>query len=171
MSFSEKSKKNKRYRFNIIDVLLLMVILLSVSAMLFLFFYDGGNENKNVDKTPVELIYTVEQSELTDILRGKINIGDAVFDSKTLNNIGQVIDVEYTDSVYTGFDPETNAPFEAIYPGKIDMRVKISVKAYVDERGVYYLDDIVFSSGKNMDLRFPYYTGKCVCVSVSEVSE
>ena len=171
MSSLEKGKKNKRYRFNIIDVLLIVVIVLAVSAILFLFFYDGGKDSGRAGEKSVELIYTVEQSNLTDILRGKINIGDSVLDSSTLENIGQVIDVEYTDSVYTGFDPESNATFEAVYPGKIDMRVKISVKAYVGEDGIYYLNGNLFNVGKEMDLRFPFYTGKCVCVSVSEVSE
>ncbi len=169
MSFANKGRG--KYRFNIIDILLLVVIVLSVAAILFLFFYEGQQENGDKEINTVEIIYTVEQTQVPDILRGKIGMGDSVVEADGLTLIGQVIDVEYTDSVYSDFNNETNSSFEELYPGKIDVRIRISAKAIVDENGLYTVNDFALNVGNQYELRFPYYTGNAVCISVSEVSE
>lgn len=159
-----------KYRFNIIDILLILVIVISVASILFLYFYDGRIKNNENAENSVDVIYTVSQKEIPAILRGKINIGDLVTEGESLAELGQVIDVEYTDSVYSGFDSENNR-FEELYPGKIDVKIRISAKATVDENGVYNVNGYMLNIGKEAELRFPYYTGETVCVSISEVSE
>lgn len=159
-----------KYRFNIIDILLILVIVISVASILFLYFYDGRiNNNENAENS-VDIIYTVSQKEIPAILRGKINIGDIVTEEESLSELGQVIDVEYTDSMYSGYDNENNR-FEELYPGKIDVKIRISAKAIVDENGIYNVNGYMLNIGKDTNLRFPYYTGETVIVSISEVSE
>ncbi len=167
---SSLNRGRGKYRFNIIDILLILVIVVSVAAILFLYFYDGklGNDENDVDS--VDIIYTVSQTEIPAILRGKINIGDSVAEAGTSALLGQVIDVEYTDSVYSGYDNENNR-FEEIYPGKIDVKIRISAKAVIDENGFCNINGYVLNIGKEARLKFPYYTGDTVCVSISEVSE
>ena len=70
------NKKKGKYSFNIIDIMLLAVILISFLAMLFLFFYDGRNASEEEVVEVSEITYTVKQSDVHGILRGKINIGD-----------------------------------------------------------------------------------------------
>ena len=168
---SSVNKGRGKYRFNIIDVLLLLVIALSVASILFLYFYDGKVGEDKADVEQVDIIFTVSRTELPAILRGKINMGDSVLDADGGTALGTVIDVEYTDSVYTGYDSESGVKYEEIYPGKIDVKVRISAKAVIDENGMYNINGFVLNMGKEADLRFPYYTGRAVCVSVSEVSE
>lgn len=165
------NSQKRKYRFNIVDVLLLCLIVLSVCAIIFLMFYNknGGISAESDNKT--EIIYTVSQKELPDILRGKINMGDYVVRSSDLQPLGQVIDFQYTDSVYKYVDPETMLVTSGVYPGKIDLSVKISVDATKSEDGIYSINGQIINVGEEMDLRFPFYTGKAVCVSVSEVSE
>lgn len=168
---SSANKSRGKYRFNIIDILLIVVIVVSLVAIAFLFFYNGSNESSEKQVNTVDIIYTVEQTELPTILRGKVNRGDGVMLSRENSSIGQVIDVEYTDTLYTGYDEENNRSFEAVYPGKINMRVKISAQAVVTEEGFYSVDGQLISAGTRLDVRYPFYTGEMVCISVSEVSE
>ncbi len=167
---SSVNRGKGKYRFNIIDILLILVIVVSVAAILFLYFYDGKINKNEKEVNSVDIIYTVSQNELPAILRGKINIGDLVTEEESLSEIGQVIDVEYTDSVYSGYDNENNR-FEELYPGKIDVKIRISAKAIIDENGMYNVNGYMLNIGKGAELRFPYYTGETVIVSISEVSE
>lgn len=75
---STPNKTRGKYRFNIIDIMLLAVIAVSIIAIVFLFFYDGKKENTEDKVDTVEIIYTVEQTEIPGILRGKVNRGEAV---------------------------------------------------------------------------------------------
>ncbi len=167
---SSANRGRGKYRFNIIDILLIVVIAVSISAILFLYFYDGRIIKNENEVNSVDVIYTVSQKELPAVLRGKINIGDLVTEEESLSELGQVIDVEYTDSVYLGYDGENNR-FEELYPGKIDVKIRISAKAIVDKNGIYNVNGYMLNIGKEAALRFPYYTGETVIVSISEVSE
>ena len=167
---SSLNKARKKYRFNVIDVLLIITIIASLAAILFLYFYDGTPVGSKDDDESVEIIYTVEQKAFPALLRNKINIGDTVTDA-TGNEIGNVIDREYTDAVYSGVDSEGNF-FEEEYPGKknINVKVKISALAKVDENGFYVVNGNRVGRGQMMELRFPYYTGEMECVTISEVN-
>ena len=168
----KKTTKIKgKYHFNIVDILLLSLIVISICAIVLIFMYDGANEKAENGQEFVEIIFTLEQSNMPDKLRGKINMGDNVLNSNTLDSIGTVINFQYTDSIYTAFDPETNTAFEGLYPGKIDLNVKLSAKAVVDNSGIYYVNGQRICAGEKMQVRFPFYGGDMVCLSVSEVSE
>ena len=182
---SSVNKNRRKYRFNIVDILLLLIIVVSVAGILFLYFFDGSvgaDEKKN---ETVDIIFTLSQTEVPDILRGKVNIGDSVTaadggkvnigDSVTAadggNELGEVTDTEYTDSVYTGYDSENNVTFEELYPGKIDVKIRVSESAIKGEDGLYRVNGYVLTPGQTIEVRFPYYTGEMVCTSISEVSK
>lgn len=165
------SKGRGKYRFNVVDVILIIVIALSLASILFLFFFKGGQADSNDAETVSDIIYTVEQKELPDILRGKIGMGDSVYDGETGVYLGQVIDVEYTDSVYVEYDAANNTAASELYPGKIDVKVRISSEAVVDENGGFRINGCLVNVGKGFELHFPYFVGDTVCVSVSEVGE
>ena len=168
---SSVNKGRSKYRFNIVDVLLLLIIVVSVGAILFLYFFDGSGADDKKSIDTVDVVYTVSQTDVPDILRGKINIGDSVTAEEGKILMGQVIDVEYTDAKYSVFDTESNSAFEELYPGKIDVKIRISANAVVDEKGICRINGYPLNLGKNIELRFPYYTGNTVCVSVSEVNK
>ncbi len=164
------NRKNK-YRFNIIDVLLLVLIVVSIASIVFLVLYNGNDSSVEKKDNTVEIVYTVKQTELPDILRGRINMGDTALLSDSKKNMGQVIDFQYTDSSYKYFDKESNTVNQSVYPGKIDVSVKISAVATKSDDGIYRVDGQIINVGSELDLRFPFYTGKTVCIAVSEVSE
>ena len=161
------NKKKGKYSFNIIDIMLLAVILISFLAMLFLFFYDGRNASEEEVVEVSEITYTVKQSDVQGILRGKINIGDTVYEKNTNKPIGQVIRVDATDSKYTYYDSESKTWIEESYPNKIDIVIEISVNAVLQNDGRYSIDDYTLNVGEEMELCFPFYTGKAMCISVS----
>ncbi|MBE6643191.1 MAG: DUF4330 family protein [Clostridia bacterium] len=168
---SSVNKNRRKYRFNIVDILLLLIIVVSVAGILFLYFFDGSvgaDEKKN---ETVDIIFTLSQTEVPDILRGKVNIGDSVTAADGGNELGEVTDTEYTDSVYTGYDSENNVTFEELYPGKIDVKIRVSESAIKGEDGLYRVNGYVLTPGQTIEVRFPYYTGEMVCTSISEVSK
>lgn len=159
-----------KYRFNVIDVILIAVIILSAVLMVTLYFYDRAPGEGDGEFQTVKIIYTVEMSEINDIFRGKINMGDSVMTENGETYGGHVIDVEYTDAVYKSYDSEGKS-IEQPYPGKINVRARISAEAVIDGEGFYLVNGHVISPGKEFDVRFPYYTGVARCISLSEVSE
>ena len=119
----------------------------------------------------MKIVYTLEDKEIDDILRGKIDIGNALYTIDGKSRLGEVVDVEYSSSEYEWSDPENNQIVTFVLPGHLDMRVVVSSEAMVDENGIYYINGVRLNTGKEFDARFPFYTGKCVCISVSEVNE
>lgn len=165
------NKRKGKYRFNIIDVLLTAVIVLSIFAIAFLVYRSGKQEDDLDSMKNVKIVYTVENKEIDDILRGKIDIGNSLYSIDGKSKLGEVVDVEYSSSEYEYVDPENNQTVSAVLPGRLDMRVVVSAEAKVDENGIYYINGIRMNEGNEFEARFPSYTGKCVCVSVSEVNE
>ncbi len=164
------NRRKGKYRFNIIDVLLITVIVVSALAIAFL-VYNNRQDNTESSLKKVKIMYTLEDEAIDDILRGKVDIGNKVFTSDGSSQIGEVVDVEYSDAEYNGFDSEKNQSFTSVLPGHLDMRIVISANATVDNDGVYYVNGIRLNMGAELDVRFPFYTGNTVCVSVSEVNE
>lgn len=165
------AKIKGRYRFNIVDVLLLLIIILSVAAIAFLFFYDGDTDQAEVKDDTYDIIYTVEQKQIPDILRGKVNMGDSVFASNGTSDIGHVIDFMYTDSRELYYDENMGHTNYSVYEGKIDLTVKINVKATKKADGIFEINGQLISVGREIEVRFPFYTGTVVCSAVSEMSE
>ena len=168
---SSGNKSRSKYRFNIVDILLLLVIVVSVAGILFLYFFDGNVDGEEKKDNSVDIIFTLSQTEIPDILRGKINIGDSVTAKDGNVLLGEVTDTEYTDSVYTRYDVENNTSVDELYPGKIDVKIRVRIVAEKGEDGLYRINGYVLSPGKVMEIRFPYYTGEMVCTSISEVNE
>ncbi len=165
------NKRKGKYRFNIIDVLLIIVIVLSVLAIAFLVYNSNKQEKNESDMKKVKIVYTIENKEIDDILRGKIDIGNALYTADGKVKLGEVVDVEYSSSEYEGFDSVSNQPVVSLHPGLLDMRVVMSAEAMVDGSGIYYINGVRLNEGKDLEARFPLYTGKFVCTSVSEVNE
>ncbi len=165
------NKRKGKYRFNIIDVLLIIVIVLSVLAIAFLVYNSNKQEKNESDMKNVKIVYTIENKEIDDILRGKIDIGNALYTSDGKVKLGEVVDVEYSASEYQVYNSATGHDGSYTHPGLLDMRVVMSAEATVDESGIYYINGVRLNEGKDLEARFPLYTGKFVCTSVSEVNE
>lgn len=163
--------KNNKYRFNIVDILLLALIAVCAISIVFLIFYDGKGGNTGGEDNTFEIIYTVEQKQIPDILRGKINMGDNMLTFDGKKNIGHVIDFMYTDSTQKYFDKEMNKTNYAPLEGRIDLTVKVNAVAKKVADGVYEVNGQTISSGQEIEVRFPFYTGSVVCTAVSEMSE
>ncbi len=164
---SSANKSKKRYRFNIVDIILLCVIFISIGAMIFLFFYDGKDNSADNGVKTVEITYTVKQTQVPNILRGKINNFDSVYDGEDMKSLGQVIRVNTPDSKYSVYDRESGQQVEEIYPGKIDIVIDITAEATVLADGRYSVNGKIINVGETMELRFPFYTCNAVCVAVS----
>jgi len=165
------NKRKGKYRFNIIDILLVVIIIAAVLAIAFLVYSSDKKDAENGNMKNVKIVYTLENKEIDDILRGNIDIGNALYTIDGEAKLGEVVDVEYSASEYDIVDPESDQKTTSVLPGRLDMHVVMSAEAMVDESGIYYINGVRMNMGKEFDARFPSYTGKCICISISEVNE
>jgi hypothetical protein len=161
------AKPKGKYSFNIIDVLLLLVIVLSVAAIVFLFFYEGGDAKIEESDNTYEIVYTVKQEQLPGILRGKINMGDAMFTLQGQKMLGRVIDFSYTNSEVKYFNPTDKVMSSSSVEDKIDLTVKVNTKATKVAENIFEVNGQLISVGQTFEVGFPYYTGTVVCTAVS----
>ena len=161
------AKPKGKYSFNVIDILLLLVIVLSVAAIVFLFFYDGSDKDVEVSDNTYEIVYTVKQEQLPGVLRGKINMGDAMFTLEGQKTLGRVIDFSYTNSVIKYFNPTDKVMASSMVEDKIDLTVKVNARATKVADNIFEVNGQLISVGQTFDVGFPYYTGKVVCTEVS----
>ena len=164
------NKTKGKYRFNIIDVLLLLVIFLSAVSIVFLSFYDGNVGNTVVDDNTFDIIYTIEQKQIPNILRGNINMGDSMFESESGKNMGHVIDFMYTNSSNVYYDQDMGHANHS-ESSRIDLTVKINASATKVDDGIFKINGQLISVGQEMEVRFPFYTGKVVVTAVSDMGE
>ena len=165
------NKTKGKYRFNIIDVLLLLVIFLSAVAIVFLSFYDGNVGNTVVEDNTFDIIYTIEQKQIPNILRGNVNMGDTMLNGESGKNMGHVIDFMYTNSVNVYYSEEMGHVNQSADQSRIDLTVKINATATKVDDGIFKINGQLISVGQEMEVRFPYYTGKVVVTAVSDMGE
>lgn len=163
-----KTAPRKPFRFNIIDALFLLVIIAASGALIYILFFRGTESPSASPRTDVE--YKVELRMVREELKGKINIGDKVIDASKLYSIGEVTDVKYTTSTYTGVNNAEGILVYSDYPGYVN--VTITVKASADTGSGSYMIDGVYkiNVGTYVSLRVPDFTGSGYCVSVEEVT-
>ncbi len=164
------NEKKKKYRFNLVDVILVLLILASAAAVVYLVFFEGKvTEGETSEQTDV--IYTLKAADTDSVFRGKINIGDEVIDKKTGNKVGEVIDVQYTDSTYKTYNAERGEAQNNAYPGKIDISVTVSASGMKDSDGVISVGSFKLAIGSRIVFRTPLFEAECICVSYSETGK
>lgn len=157
--------KNK---FNIIDLLLIAVII--AAAVMLVLTVRGRSREASSGSKNTTITYELKLEKISDKLRDSVNPGDTVYYGPDKEAIGQVVSVEYHDSVYTygnsGGQLET-----AAYPsGYIDAVIKINAKADAGESGGYNVNGCAVKLGSMITFSTPNFYGEGECVNISEES-
>ena len=85
-------RQNKKgFSFNIIDAALIIIALLCICATIF-FFTDADITNTREDKR-ITLEYTIEFSPTREEYRNLLEIGDAITETSTMKDAGEIINV------------------------------------------------------------------------------
>ena len=154
-------RKNKfagMLRFNIIDVLLILIILFAGSVAAYMFTSDN---DAVVSDNTVEITYKIFVKEMDEDFRHLVSLNDKVVDSVGLFQIGEVVDLSYSNSVFV----DTNSLGEFVYsdyPEKLDMVITVKARATVSE-GAYMIGGYAISVGTKVSFRVPDFTGTGYC--------
>lgn len=158
--------KEKKRRFNFIDVILLIIIIAVAASLVYVFVspYVDQVMNKASQKT---IRYEIMVEAVSDDIEYRIENGDIVYDTETLNEIGKVVTVEYADKLISTKDAEGNAK-TSVYPGVKDIRITVEAKVSV-ANGIYEINGYAIAAGKDIPFRMAGYTDMGVCTHIREV--
>lgn len=159
--------KEKRKRFNFIDVILLVIILAVISAMVYVGFKAYDNYFlKEASGTSIR--YQILVEGVSDEIKYEINKNDTVVDSESLTSIGKVVSYYVEPSTFVGTDQNGNT-VESDHPNKSDILIVVDVKA-TGIGGVYDINGYSVTVGKDISFRIPGLSaeGKCVSLEVRQ---
>ena len=159
---NENRQKSKKVRLNFIDFILIAVMLLALGMLIFI-FSTGDISISAKNKATVE--YTVEIDRVPEEFKNLVKVGNTVYDTETLCNLGEVIDISYSSSYYKGADNATGDIVYSEYPDEVRMTITIKASASKTDTG-YSVSDYSLSVGKSMRIRVPDFTGIGICSSI-----
>lgn len=157
--------KPKKHKFNFIDIILLTVILAAVVLLVYIFM-SGRIETFGNQSVLVE--YQVSITRIREEFRGNVNVGDKVVDSVKLMSIGEVIDVQYSPSIFIVSELNSGDLQYPIYPEHLDMTITIRAEADL-EKGMYLIDGYRIAVGELVSIRVPDFTEIGYCTTIKEV--
>ncbi len=158
-------KSQKKFRFNFIDALLILIILAAGAFLCYIFLSnDVDVVSENVTK---EIVYEIELNEVPEEFKWKINIGDKVTDTVARYPIGEVVNVVYSDYIYSGVNAEDGGEVLTAVPGYMDVTVTIRAEANI-VNNMYSIGGYDIHVGKNVCFRVPNFTGESYCTTLSE---
>lgn len=148
----------------IISFLLLSLIFLSL-----FFFVPTSVSAKGGENIP--LVYNIRLHKIRDDIALHIKQGDSIIEAVGKYNIGKITDVRYELCTAEVFSHKENKNVISEYEGYCDISLTVSANASKSERG-YSVNGYALRLGKEISLRLPdfYGVGKCVSITVSEVS-
>lgn len=159
----------KKHKFNVVDAAIIIVIVALVVAAVF--FFVGGDDDKTASDLPsVRIEYEIEFRMVRDEFTDKLIVGDSVTDAALLCKIGQIVDVQVTDAVYTGTNLLTGEVVLSDYPDFSDVVVTVSADAAVDEDGRYILaGEYDLAVGNAVSIRTPSFNGTAYCIGINQL--
>lgn len=162
-----KNPAGKRFRFNFIDVGLILIILLSAGALWYLLTRYGQPESTEQTQVLGQIEYRLTVSPLREEFRGKVNVGDKVWDRESGQMLGEVTDVSYGTYPFVGTNASTGENVTSNYPGLLTMTVKVRSDADMTD-GFCRIGQEEMLIGKEIGFRVPglYADGVCSTLEI-----
>ena len=163
-----KKHQRKGFTFNIIDVALVIIALICICATVFFFTNADITSSKSDKKVTIE--YTIEFNPLREEFRNLLEIGDGVTANTTMKDVGEIINVVYSDHLYNGTNNENSQTVTSIYPGKINMTLTVRAEAVRTQSG-YSVNGYELFIGDEITICTPVFTGTGRCTSITASEE
>lgn len=158
---NEKTKKKKS--FNIADVVIILLIVSIIGYIAYTVVSSYANDFFE-DKYNVE--YTVKLSGVMKDFENNIKIGDIVTETESLSEIGKVVDVKTSPSIYIGSD-QNGKTVTSDNPLFIDIVITVEAEATLPD-GIFTVNGYRITAGKDISLRVPDFIGKGTCTGIAE---
>mgnify|MGYP000012325402 CR=1 FL=1 len=157
--------KNRKLRFNAIDVLILLLIAAVIYVVLNVFVLNSdGSQNSSVNYKTIQ--YVVEVGNLDERFAQSVKAGQSVQDAIEKKVIGTVVGVQSEPYKKNNFSYDENKEVVSDVEGKITMKITIEAEA-VDTESAYLVNNCQILVGKQFSLILPemYAVGYCIDLS------
>ena len=161
----EKTKRRNKPAVNIVDFLIVLLILAVCAVLLYVFVFNGRGEQLAPQTRTVR--YVVEAKNVREEFSDKVAIGDTVFDSVALYNIGVVTAYEEKDATRRSTNLVTGEPVIVPVPGRKHIYLTIEAQANL-ENNIYSIGGYKISVGMSVMLKLKNLTaaGNCITFEV-----
>ena len=175
--------KNKKYRFNIIDVFIILTVV-AIGAVLYFYMSARNLVASNQD---VEVEYIVEFKTVHRDYVDNIKVGDTVVETVREQQIGKVVDIVVSPAYNIATDTNTGEMFIQYYPVLTDEESDLSAEAEpqyeyynVKVRVIdtlkktdegYKKNAFVLRVGHLVYFRVPEFVGEGFCLQIDEVDK
>ena len=172
-------QKNKKGKFNFVDLTLVIVTVLLVGVIIYLFSPISLIKNW-ISKETKNIRYEVEFTNVDKQFIENIKAGDTVIDSVSKSPLGTVaVDVDHNTKysvlgavpVSTENQENTTNKYTGVmieYPDRYNVRVIIEAEAGFNEGKGYTINSTRIAVGEKLSLKFPNFVGVGYCVNVIE---
>ena len=168
MKNENQAKRN--FRFNFIDVILILIVL-SVAAVLVYIFASDRIEVARTQQQSTDIMYEIEVASALQEYKGLIQIGDKMLDSNTQTEIGEVVNVVYSEVKYEGHASDGSVVYST-HPERVKIVITVKAKAQLSSDGIYTVGgDYELLIGKNIFFRVPDFVNGGYCISIKEASD
>lgn len=168
--------KNKKYRFNIIDVFIILTVV-AIGAVLYFYMSARNLVASNQD---VEVEYVVEFKTVHRDYIDNIKIGDTVVETVREQQIGKVVDIEVSPAYNIATNTQTGEMFIEYYPPLTEesseeepqyeyynVKVKVNDTLKRTEEG-YKKNAFMLRVGQLVYFRVPGFVGEGFCIQINE---
>ena len=132
--------KNRKLRFNAIDVLILLLIAAVIYVVLNVFVLNSdGSQNSSVNYKTIQ--YVVEVGNLDERFAQSVKAGQSVQDAIEKKVIGTVVGVQSEPYKKNNFSYDENKEVVSDVEGKITMKITIEAEA-VDTESAYLAEQL-----------------------------
>ena len=149
--------KNKKIKFNIVDLLvLIMIVGVVLSASVKFNKYNAKTE----ESSETTLKYTIDVNNVRDYYLDAYQIGDVVYDSLTGVNIGTISEIDSTDAI-TYENSENGKVVKVTNPYRKDIVLHLETPGTI-ESNAYYANksiELKVNSQKAIETKYIKTTG------------
>lgn len=162
---SFKPIKNRRGKFNTIDLVIISLLVIIVALIII----SSSVPEWFSSDSDVTLRYELEVKDVPAELVGNVSVGDKVYTSNTGKLIGSVVSVENTvpHTVFV-YDEASDGIVAKEIPDRYDVRITVVADARLKDGIGYTVDGQRISVGTRLDLRFPNFLCTGYCITVKE---
>ena len=154
--------KNRKLRFNAVDVLLILMIAAAAVVLLYVFVWsDRGSDNTDLQYTDIQ--YVVEVQNVESRFADSVKRGQSVEDAIARKSIGTVAGVEVVDFEKITFDYDNIREKVAGAADRITIRITVEAQAVETDRA-FTVDGCEIRVGEQYSLMLPdfYAVGYCI---------
>ena len=174
--------KNKKYRFNIIDLLILLTVV-AIGVVMYL-YVSASARNLVVLEQDVEIEYVIELKTVHRDYVDNIKVGDTVVEPVREQQIGKIVGVEFSPAYNIATNTQTGEMFIQQYPIVNEAEVaegaepeydyynaKVKVRETLKKTKEGYKKNVfVLRVGNIVYFRIPNFVGEGYCIQINEIS-